>query len=354
MQLLILNIFIVILLGGFIAAFPESYKYKKQTFLIVSFIQLWFIHSMVDIFSVPDLYTYNAYFEQSSELSLLQSITRGVLDTKIEIGYVLFFRLVAYLTNNFQVFLAIYSFILLFLYYKIIHKESPYAFCSVLLLLVIPFNQSLFVIRQHMAVAIMLASFPLVRDRKLVKFLLVNVLAMLMHRTAMIFVLVYLIYGIQGKKTKFTLITIAGFMIFFFIAVAGYIGNRLGVYNSYLNSERGQNSTGIIISFTELVVVLFIMKGDVWKEGMNRFSFILLYLYFVFSCGGLGFNPTGRLSVYFTIGLIFLIPISMRYLKSVIVRYIYFIIVVSLYMVMAFRGSTATYIEYFELTPLFH
>lgn len=352
MQILIINIGIVFLIGLFVYLMPTEVGKKNRLFLFVSFVVLWYVHSMVDVYSVPDLDAYEDYFQQSSKLTFYQAFVSGIIDRKIEVGYIILFRLVGYITSNFQVFLALYSFVLLFIYYKLIEKESPFVFCSVALLLVVPYNQSIFVIRQHLALAILLASFPFIRDRKLIKFLLMVALASLMHRTAIIFGVVYFIYGIQGKKTKSILIAIGAIAVFFFIAIAGYIGSSLGVYQTYLESEEGQNATGIIISGTLLATTLIIMKRDVWKEGINRFSFVLIFLYFILCIGGLGFNPTGRLSVYFSVGTVFLIPISMKYIPSKEFRFLYFIVVFSLYFYMAFFRSSAEFIKDFELVPL--
>lgn len=353
MHILIINIIIVFLIGGLIFSLPgESRKRKKKWFLVVSFVQLWFIHSMVDIKSVPDLEPYKMYFEMSSSWNIKQ-VVNAVLHSEMEIGYILFFRIVYFLTSNFQVFLTIYSFVLLFLYYRLIEHESPFVFCSVLLLLVGPFNQSIFVIRQHLAVAVMLASYPLIRDRKLIKFVLVSFLAMLFHRSAIIFLPVYFLYGLQGKKTKWVLVGAGAVAVFFFIFIASYVGEFFAIYQSYIDDENGQNITGVFISLALVITPLVIMRDKVWKEGMNRFSFILLYLYLIVSIGGLGFNATGRLAVYFSAGTVFLIPLSMKYLSSISLRTVYFLVVFALFFLLVFRGSASTYIEHFSLVPLF-
>ena len=353
MHILILNIVFVFLCGGFVSLLPGNSEKKKRLFLYASFLSLWYVHSMVDVYSVPDLSAYKDYFEQSSHLTFSQSFIKGVLDSKIEIGFVVFFRLVGYLTGNFQFFLIIYSFVLLFLYYKLIDKESPFVFCSIALLLVGPYNQSIFVIRQHLALAILLVSFTFIRDRKLFKFLMLVALATFMHRSAIIFSMVYFIYGIHGKRTKGILITIAAIMILLFTVVARYVGDRIGLYQSYLETDEGQNITDVFISGVIMIASLIIMKGEVWQEGINRFSFVLIFLYFVLCVGGLGFDPTGRLSVYFSAGVVFLIPISMKYITSNFVRNIYFIIVFALYFYMVFFRSASISIKHFELIPLF-
>ncbi len=349
MQFLIINIVIVIIFGGIIYSTSLRTATKNKLFLVLSFFQLLYVHSMVEINSVPDLWAYKDYFASTRYLSFSQSFVRGIVDSKIEVGYIVFFRIIGYFTSEFRVFLITYSFILLILYYNVIRKESPYVFCSVLLLLVIPFNQSLFVIRQHLAAAIMIASFPLVKDRKLVKFLLLNSLAALMHNSAIIFVLVYFIYGIKGKKTKTTLISIAVVMIFLFITIAGYVGRMIGKYQTYLDNDEGQNITGVFISAALLFSTLVIMKEKVWKEGINRFSFVLIYIYFILCVGGLGFDPTGRLTVYFFTGVIFIIPISMSYIKTKFLRNLYFLIVFLLYFYIAFFRGAGEHVKNFAL-----
>lgn len=353
MNPLILNIVVVSFISLCYGVIPHKNGYVKGIYLFATFCCLLYIRSMVDVFSLPDLEIYDEYYASIHQFSLKESYINGA-DGKIERGYVILNKLISYLSPNFRFFLWVYSFILLLLYYKFFTETSPYLAISVLLLLVGPFNQSLFVLRQHMAVALLLASYGLIRDRKCIQFLIVLFIAFSFHRTALIFLPVYFLYGLSRKKLIRSAIVIAIFSFVIFGIVLNYFAALFSVYDTYMAADVTQNYKSALIAGFFLFLYIYILREHVFDEGIKKFSLILLSLYFIFSLSGIGaVSIVGRLAVYFSVGLISAIPIVLYYTKDRIWKLMIFIIVFGIQFYITFIGSTSQYIESMKMVSPF-
>jgi len=99
-----------------------------------------------------------------------------------------------------------------------------------------------------------------------------------------------------------------------------------------------------------LFMYILFLKDHVFDEGANKFSFIMLFMYFILSLAGIGSTGViGRLSVYFSVGLLTAIPIILTYIKETWLKIIVFIVVFAIQFYMCFIGSQAQYIANYQI-----
>ncbi len=350
---LIYNFFLILFIS-IVASITIKTKKDKNCYLIICFLILLYVHSMVDIKTMFDLQAYKAAFEETFYLPWIKCLSWGNVSFKIEPGYLLFYKAVSLISHNFQIFLWVNSIILLSLYFLLIKKYSNAAFISVLFLLVGPYNQSLFVLRQHLAAVVLLASYPFIRDRKQLKFLLTVFVAFSIHQSALVFIPVYYLYNLNKRNLKIAILA-SGVLLYFGFQSIIIWGADMTVGNSvYVESEgSGLNFKPALIGMSWLITYLFVLKKHVFDEGLNRYLFILLSLSVILLIAGIGFTPSGRLSIYFTSCHFLLMPVIWGYLrKNVFIRLLLIFLFLTIGFYVSFVGNSWMYIEDLKLVPI--
>ena len=310
---------------------------------------MWYIHSMVEYLSVPDLDGYLMKFMDASHCTINQ-ILNDDIEGNTEKGYLLLNKLISSFGLDFRGFLMAYSFILLALYFNSFKKYSPYIIISILFLLINGYNQSIFVIRQHFAIAIFVASFPLIIERKFWLFLLVLFLMFSIHRTSFVCFPVYFLYALKKKPLigAFVLLTAVLYMTFS-VALYRFSSYFWGYYGYLSYGREGANATGFIIMLVMLLIYMLMLREKVFFEGINKLIFIILTLSVSMNLGGIGFTPTGRLGLYYEVAPIFALPIAMKYSHNMTIRTTILLVIMGLWFYKTFIGSAALYIKDFSL-----
>lgn len=316
---------------------------KQQVFIVVSSMVLISLRLFIDIHSLPDLYAYSLGYEQICKQSLIDVPFGEIYDVKMpEIGFRLFMKLISYLSDSFSFFLLIFGWIWFYLYYRQIRTFSPYIILSVVLLALGGYSQSLFVLRQHMAMAIAFCAFPYIIQHNLKKYLIVITIAFLFHQTAIVFFPIYFLYSINNnKKLIFSLIIVAIAAYSLFSILLSYFGiELLKGYESYvLVDDEGTNSTGALISLCHLSAYVYFLRRHIFDEGINRLLFIILFLSTTLNFAGIGFVSTSRLLMYYSSIEFLVIPKTTSYIKNILIRNLYLSVVIALTLYMCFYGS---------------
>ena len=334
-------------LGLLLSASSLPTKRKNSVFLFFSFVSLLFFHSFVDPFSMYDLPFYYHSYHDLSRMSWSQCLSTQ--DLQMEIGYRLFMKTASSFSEDFTFFLFVYSAILLALYYFVIRKYSPMVILSVIVLLLTNYNQSLFVIRQHLAVALFFATIPLITKRKLKAYLIVCAIAFFLHKSAIIIVPLYFLYRLEGKKMIWMIIVFSLTLVILFSTWVRIVADELG-YMSYVNLDKyeGMNYVSFLMSSSFLFLYIFTMKKMVFKSGLNKIVFIALVLWTVLSLFGVGI-AIGRLGLYFSTFAILSLPMSLRKMKSVWLKAIIIIVATALLFYPIFMGSGKLYYKDYRL-----
>ena len=331
---------------------PYLSERNQKAYIIVTFLILLIVHAFVDINSVSDLYGYRDGFLEFSQMSFSDILTYDGYYARFEIGFRYFNKIVSILIGDFRFLLIIYAFIFLKSYYFTIKKCSPYVWVSIIMLLLGPFDQSIYVIRQHFAIALLFASIPLFIEKQYYKTILLVLVAFSLHTTAFVFTPVYFLYFIKDRKKL-----VGSFIIFAVCLSVAYnvyftlTGDILENYETYINSdESGQNNNEMIMALAFLVSYVAVLKNRVFEEGVNKVVFIIATIGFLLALVGTGFFGTGRLVMYYSVIPIILVPITMHYIRSWSLRFFFCagVIILKFY-VTYLGGATREMVDSFNL-----
>ena len=319
---------------------PYNPRKKDLAFMILAFIPMWYIHSMVEVNSVPDLHNYEDMFYRVRYMTLWESVK---YEGSMEAGYVLLNKMVSLITNDYHVFQGLYSFAMLFLYFSSFRKYSPYAILSVIILLAGTYNISIYVIRQYLAVAIFVASIPLILERKLYLYLLVCGLNFFIHKTSIICIPVYFIYQLKPYLIFASSTAIALLIFFGADAVAMMMVESLEDYQKYLVGDQGgQNWVGSAIRAMELGVFVFIFKKRMWTDDILKLLLILLILVFLVNVATIGkVGTVSRMASYYDIASLFALPYMLKEIKVIPIKVAVFLLIMFLKVYPTFFGSSS-------------
>lgn len=277
------------------------------------------------------------------------AIVVGYAGVKMETGWIVFCKLLSYISSNYHILLIGTSLIMVGAYCRTIYKYSPIVWLSAFIYVCTVYSQSLFVLRQHMAMAICLFTIPLIIKREWLKSILIYLLAISIHKTAIIFGLVFIFYNFRIDRKFLIWLVIATLVV---SGMSAILFNWLFMhtwYGSY--SERdGSNYTIFLINLCVLLLYCYSINWRTSSVSSFEKCFLIMGI-LALSCSfiGVGFSPTNRLVKYFTISSIFLIPMGVKKLKEPGLKIIVTISVLILFLLLFLAPSDVKYIQDYTL-----
>ncbi|WP_297905096.1 EpsG family protein [uncultured Parabacteroides sp.] len=326
---------------------------KVRFFYFISFIQLFLLRSYVEPSSIPDLTNYYDWFELTMNFSFIE-ILRGDLIYLTETGYLLLCKFCSIISESFTFFLSVVSIIWISCYFIYIKKYSPMIMLSVIILLVTEFHQSLFVLRQHLAMAILLLSYPSIIERNLKKFIFISIIAISIHTTALVFIPIYFIYGIITDSKKFIIaVVLLAFIIFLLFKSLDFLNLYFGFsYDNYINGARSGrfNLTTFFISSIYFSSYYFFLRNKIFESGINRLITAAMIICILISFFGTSLNITGRLIRYYNPAILLLTPIVATNMNKISLKIIYIVAIVSINIYITFiDGAFIEFISSYKL-----
>lgn len=128
-------------------------------------------------------------------------------------------------------------------------------------------------VRMWIAAAILLFTIDSIRDRKLIRFLAIVLIAGLFHKSAFVFVIVYFIVNIKERLRKWIIMGAVSLIIAFVGApFFELLTSQLGVYENYVNRFVSSIIISVAVSLlTNLAFLLLAIKEKLWDaEIINR------------------------------------------------------------------------------------
>lgn len=320
----VITLVIFFILAAFLYLPTKRSMHKKidLCYLVITFLVLFVLHAFKNPWTLPDTPVYVEGFVEASETDWSVLISEGfkLRDLKAEPGWVIMNKLLSMISSDSLILFLVTSFVILLGYFYAIKNYSNIVWLGVILFLLMCFTRSLFVLRQFLAMAITLFACKYVVERKPIPFLLLLTLAFTMHQTAIIFLPVYLLYGIKNNKTL-TYVLVGG-GIFLMLAMGIFLRGSLSYlngYETYVDNAYldGANYTTPIIMWATFAFRFLVMKQDCLEKGTNRLLTIILLCGAILSTAGIGFAPTGRLGWYFTMPLCVIIPHTISQIRFV-------------------------------------
>lgn len=290
---ILLNIFLEVSFSYLIISRVKINTRKLSFFLC--FISILIIGLMRSEYLGVDVANYRNYFLRFYPS---KDITFFLLNFKYDIGYVLLNKFVRLFTSNFRIFENIVFCISFCIFSYIIYKKSSYPALSFLVYIGLGFlGTNLCILRQSIACSICFLGFDfLKRNKKLLYFLLIF-LAISFHKTAIFFILSYVI-----TETKYKKIMLIKKNIFILIAILGsmYVIPHLYKFysNDYSNTSVSGNGYNLLLFYITVSFILSIIIDqknvrDEIKDYEGSFGSIYLQI------GALSFSLFARVTRYF-------------------------------------------------------
>jgi hypothetical protein len=320
-----------------------KYIVKKTSFLLlIMFLQLLFLYVFNNHSIFPDIDFYLRGFDFSSTVGWLDvsKIQHFSYEIKFELGWSIFTKLCSSLFNNNVMLLFSTGFIIILSYFICIKKYSLIPWFSILLFIATVFYNSMFVLRQNLAAAICLFSIPYIVERKILKFSLLIFIAFSIHQTAVIFVLLYLLYPLKIDKKFFYLVIGMGILFYigfqFALNFAATYLHGYGIYKAAFFTP--SNITPFLISVSVIVFISYCYYPFNQLDKYGKLFFQMLVLFVMIDLSRIGLPGTiGRLNLYFYLSIILLIPNAIKQIKTPIIQYISILAVSVLYFILMIK-----------------
>ncbi len=225
-----------------------------------------------------------------------------------EKGYVLLMKIIARITSNKQIFISIIALISLVPIAVMYSKNSENALLTISLFLLLPNYTMLFSgLRQVIAIALVVVSYKFVKEKKLLWFLVIVLIAFFFHKSAFIAFLLYPIYHMNITRIKIAiLLPIIGLIFIYNKPIFEFLLQFLGEYDNYSYSETGAYT--MIILFALFVLFSYIAPEEKNMDnetiGLRNISVMILVLQ-IFA---LASSVAMRMNLYYTVFLPILIP----------------------------------------------
>lgn len=313
MFIYLINFALIIFWGNFLKDKRiSSVMILTQMFLLLA---LGDISLGVDSGVYSEGYKYIARLDFADMLSRLHLVHSADLryPFAFESGYVFLNWVIAHMGIDFKGFLIIISAFMMFSIGKFVMKYAEKPWISLLLYVSLGFFTYDFgILRQAMALHILLFAFPAIIERDFKKFLLYVFIACLMHRTAIVFIPIYF-FG--NKKFNKNTILVSFWVDIVLIVFMPILLERI-VYPFFSYIGKGTAVTQLVFSLNNLIILLMLImvilfvfidlkkcQSDVWRGILWAFTFSV----FIEIAGSYN-ESIGRIIHYYYIYVILLIP----------------------------------------------
>ncbi len=239
----------------------NAVHWSISSFFLIWLFLLMFRHESIGI----DIENYHNMYDNLS----YQTIKEIIYSFDIEKGYSIWNKLCYLIYNDFQVFLALTALFCIIPIWVFYYKRTENALFTIALFLIIaPFTMYFSGLRQSMAMSFVFPAFVFVRDKKILPFALITLLAFTFHQSALIMLLLYPLYYLRLNRVGVFLITL--------FAVLSFIGARyVFSFSQLFFGERYEERYGAM--------------DDNGAFGM----FVLLFVFFVYCNNVLDYEKLG-------------------------------------------------------------
>ncbi len=273
-----------------------------RNFCILMGLLLFMIAAMRSKAVGLDVGQYTRLFIQCSDMSL-----RNVLENFDEPALYLLMKLLSYITDNPQWLLAIVGAVYAASISDFIFQNSDDPAASFIMLIPFQFYAfSLSGLRQAVALSIILFGFRYVKKRNPLKFLLCVTTAFFFHRSALLAIPIYALYGIQMTPIKRWIFILSIPIIYLFRITIINLGINL-LYKEYsVYSSTAGSSTTLILYFAIWLLYLILIGS---KQKGEKYEIEAIYLVGVVVQILVPYQPNlFRIAMYYQLFGILLLP----------------------------------------------
>lgn len=343
MGIFTLNFFLVFVWAVLIYLLPVGGDNKKKIFLGIVFCQFTFLAWQRDFSVGQDTIAYYIGFQNFESMSFAE-----VISFEWEPGYNLSNWIVAKLGGDFHLFLLIVGAFIYYSFLRFIYYYSENVWLSVVAFIAFGYYfGSLHILRQYIAISIILYSYPFIQQRRLIPFLLTVAIASSFHLSAILFVVTWFLC--RKKLSNKRIIISFGICI----AVAFLIGKLLMGYLSFFEvySERYITASASGEGYGMLSFLALLLCGGLMVTRMTIDNKIIYWTFFIAVClqpFATVVSMVARGILYWLVSIIIFIPMVVSAIKNFNSRLMaYGLVLVSLVVFFVFISNSAEGVEDF-------
>lgn len=277
------------------------------------------------------LYTYVPYFN---------NLLYGVVNENIEVGFYLLNKLVQVFTRDYAWLFIVCSVIFFHYIFKTVREQSPMPTMSIFLLVGTTYYFIfLNAMRQMMAIAIFLYAIKFIKERNFKKYLLYIILASLVHKSVLLLLPVYFLYGITLNPIK--VIALIGSLFVAKPIIVRFIMKIISFtnYNYYIGSKFDTSESGYVVLAINAVVLLFSMlymhkfnkDGNIEEQNDYNFYCILQTVSTIVAIYDGAVPLLNRIRWATGLSIIIFIPFVIKREKNYKMRVLYSFLIITLY-----------------------
>lgn len=253
-----------------------------------------------------DLIVYLEVFNTIKNLQWNEVIS----STRFEYGYLLLNKISSLISEDGRVLIVITSLCVVIGYIYYIYKNSRIKWLSLFLFIALGhYLTSLSMLRQSIAIVILLNSLQFVEKRQFVRFLLCIISASCFHVTAIVFIVLYPLAKFKISIGYFLIIFFLSFAlsklfgnIFLFTAIEQYFTN----YDGKIIAGEGYNMLFLLFLITFLGIVFYKFPDRHGKK--INIPYQMMILACSFQLFSLQFSLFSRIVLYFSTAMIVFVP----------------------------------------------
>ncbi|GAD90076.1 hypothetical protein VHA01S_032_00260 [Vibrio halioticoli NBRC 102217] len=329
---------------GHLKVNSNEYIVGNKYFILLSIASVILLSTLRSIYVGTDTGIYYRIFQRSDNwqvffdnISLFSEPGFRFVEFVIKINF----------NNHVFMLLFVASFVLICTFF-VIDKISIFPVLSLICFLLLGFYTFHFnAARQAVAVSLFLLSIPFVLNKQPIKFLAIILLGFLFHKSILLCVPMYYIFGRKLSISNLVIIS-----LFFLIAafsldsIVSNISEFDGRYSSYSNSNYESNGS-VSVAFNFLVLIWLFIAKRINSIQDKLFDMSIVAMFIACSIGLmsviLSLNPSGilRASVYFTQFMIFALPISIMSFKEGVLLNVVIFLAISFMMIYFYLTTKA-------------
>lgn len=315
-----------LLMGGLIVLGVVLYyngknNVKDNIYLFISFGVFNFLVANRAVTVGNDTMTYATLFNTISKSNI------DTLEMRYEKGFIYLNKILSFIWDDPQILFITASLIVMISFGVYIKRYSQNIWLSVMLFFTFGYySGSNNTIRQFIAISIILWSYEYIFKRKLIKFIIVVLIASQFHSTAIIFLAAYPLSRLKlNKKNTLFLLGGAGVGYIAFDIIFQLFLNVFPVYSYYIGSEymTGDIRLASVMNFLVLVIIgllYWITKDNKKIKIVNSNTANILEIYMLISILltfiSFKFNLIERCAEYFTVSILIILPNTITRLKE--------------------------------------
>lgn len=266
-----------------------------------------------------------------------------------EVGFKYYCKLISSIYYDYTFFLMITSILSMIGVYYFIQNNSKNYIQSTFIFITFNFYSYFFgILRQSLAISILLFSLTFIKKRKLFPFLLFVFLASLFHKTALVFLPLYFVYQVKIDKLKFWIWLI---FIILFVIFKNFILDFIFNYIYKPNSLEALSGSGykMLVLLLGISLLSYFYQDKLLKKDRNNQLFInMTFIATLIQVLATMFSTAHRITLYYLFGIIILIPNIIRAIENEKVR---IIVIISMYLFLTvyfyyMTTSSSIYVDY--------